>query len=307
MPTITDSYQKVGENTATTLSAPGFASGGTSATVASTTNWPTDTLVTCAIDSVTTVAGEEVQTAGTYTEYEGIVASGTSITNMTLVAGTAQSYTAGASTRVYIPLSSNVQNSLVDGILIHSDQDGTLKAGSVDNAGVLASDVVTTAKILDANVTTAKLADASVTNAKLATGAGEPGGAWTTWTPTFTNMSGGTLTYAKYTQVGKTVSFRFKYILAGAGVTNDIVYTLPVSANSDYVDNNTESVGTCSFRDSGTALHVGFNSILSATTASLRYQNAAATSLTSQSISTTLPFTWASTDEVYAEGSYEAA
>lgn len=38
------------------------------------------------------------------------------------------------------------------------DDDGTLKDGAVDAAGVLASDVVTTAKILDENVTSRKLA-----------------------------------------------------------------------------------------------------------------------------------------------------
>lgn len=48
------------------------------------------------------------------------------------------------------------------------DDDGTLKAGAVDNAAVLASDVVTTAKILDSNVTTAKIADSNVTTRKIA-------------------------------------------------------------------------------------------------------------------------------------------
>jgi hypothetical protein len=51
--------------------------------------------------------------------------------------------------------------------LLSLDLDGTLKAGAVDNAAVLASNVVTTVKILDANVTTAKIADANITYAKL--------------------------------------------------------------------------------------------------------------------------------------------
>lgn len=77
-------------------------------------------------------------------------------------------YAAGPLTRVYIPVSAERENRLIDGILVHADQDGTLKAGAVDNAAVLASDVVTTAKILDSNVTTAKIADANVTPAKWA-------------------------------------------------------------------------------------------------------------------------------------------
>lgn len=67
-------------------------------------------------------------------------------------------------------------------VVVSTDADGTLKAGAVDVAAVLAADVVTTAKILNANVTTAKIADASVTADKLAAavaGNGLAGGAGT--------------------------------------------------------------------------------------------------------------------------------
>lgn len=52
-------------------------------------------------------------------------------------------------------------------IAVSHDADGTLKAGAVDNAAVLAANVVTTAKILDANVTADKLAADSVTTVKI--------------------------------------------------------------------------------------------------------------------------------------------
>jgi hypothetical protein len=45
----------------------------------------------------------------------------------------------------------------VKGLLNMADQDGTLKAGAVDNAAVLASNVVTTAKLADDAVTASKL------------------------------------------------------------------------------------------------------------------------------------------------------
>jgi hypothetical protein len=45
----------------------------------------------------------------------------------------------------------------MDGLLVSLDQDGTLKSGAVDVAAVLASNVVTTAKINDAAVTAAKV------------------------------------------------------------------------------------------------------------------------------------------------------
>lgn len=63
------------------------------------------------------------------------------------------------------------------------DDDGTLKAGAVDAAAVLASDVVTTAKILNLNVTTAKIADDAVTDQKLVNGKvyRRQGGSGTDW------------------------------------------------------------------------------------------------------------------------------
>lgn len=151
-----DYFQKVGDATVTTLAAPGKALGATSITVGSTTNYPTDTGVTIAIRVVDS-AGELV--TGTYTEYVGTITSGTSAAiNGTPVYGSDQVYAAGSTTQVYIGLSKYAHNRLVDGLLVAHDQDGTLKAGAVDVAAVLASDVVTTAKILDSNVTSAKVA-----------------------------------------------------------------------------------------------------------------------------------------------------
>lgn len=151
---------KVGDpGSATNLTA-GYTAGNASITVASTANWTaTGEGVIFAIDRAEVVNGIERQIAGTYNEFEGTVASATSITNVDWVRGAGDTdYDAGALTRVYIPVSAERENRIVDWGLVHADQDGTLKAGAVDVAGVLASDVVTTAKILDSNVTEAKLA-----------------------------------------------------------------------------------------------------------------------------------------------------
>ncbi len=121
-----------------------------------------------AIDEAEVVNGVEVQVAGTYNEYVGTVASGTGITNVAWVLGSGdRNYASGALTRVYIPVSAERENRIVEWGLVHADQDGTLKAGAVDNAAVLAIDVVETAKIKDGAVSTAKLADASVTIPKI--------------------------------------------------------------------------------------------------------------------------------------------
>ncbi len=123
----TDYLTHVGSpGTATTLSAPGHTIAGTSLTVASTSNWPTDTGAIFAIDVVTLVDGAETRTPGTYTEWEGVVASSTSITGLVLRTGTDQNYPAGSTTRVYIPVSSARENRLVDGLLVSHNQNGTM-------------------------------------------------------------------------------------------------------------------------------------------------------------------------------------
>jgi len=120
---VLDYFQKVGWSTATTLSAPGYTIGNTTLTVGSTTNWPTTTGITFAVDTIDS-AGERV--AGSYNVFRGTVDTATSITNVVYVGGDAnQNYSAGATTRVYILVSSYRDNRFTDGILIEHNQDGT--------------------------------------------------------------------------------------------------------------------------------------------------------------------------------------
>ena len=152
MPAATDKFMKVGMSTATTLSAPGYTIGNTSITVGSTTNWPTDTGITFAIDTVTVVNDVEVQDAGSYNEYVGTVATGTTITNVDWVDGDGdQDYAAGSTTRVYIPVSKTRENRLVEGMLAEHKQTGAhsaITADSVTSTGtVQGASVVSTGDI----------------------------------------------------------------------------------------------------------------------------------------------------------------
>ena len=127
----TDKFKKVGvAGTATALSSPGHSISGTSITVDSTANWPTDTGVTFAIRVVDS-SGELVD--GTYTEWNGTVTGATSIGNMSLVYGTDQVYPAGSTTQVYIPVSAYRDNTVVDGILENHTQAGGHKTLTDDN------------------------------------------------------------------------------------------------------------------------------------------------------------------------------
>ena len=146
MAAATDKFKKVGFSTATSLGAPGHLIGGTSITVGSTTNWPTDTGVTFAIDRVELVGGEEVQVAGSYTLWQGTVTGATTIANMALHANSPnsdQNYSAGSLTRVYIPISAGLHNDVISGILTHANQNGTLITQAVRDALSLGTGTIT--------------------------------------------------------------------------------------------------------------------------------------------------------------------
>lgn len=163
---ITDKITKVSNGTRavpTTLTAT-RAVGATSISCGALTGWQS-TYPTHFIMYDVNTAGQKV--AGSQIDAKGIV-SGTTITNIQYKAGSDVGHAVGAV--VEAAPTAAYADDLAEGILAHADPDGTLKAGAVDSAAVLASDVVTTAKILDANVTTAKLADGAVTSAKVATG-----------------------------------------------------------------------------------------------------------------------------------------
>lgn len=98
--------------------------------------------------------------------FTGVIdTGGVQVTSVVWTAGTNQSHTSGATVVDYATATHISQIS--KGILVHADQDGTLKAGAVDVAGVLANGVVTADKLASDAVTTAKILDDAVTSAKL--------------------------------------------------------------------------------------------------------------------------------------------
>jgi len=372
---------KTGEGTATTLSSPGYTIGNTSVTVVSTTNWPTDTGVIFAIDTAEIVDGEQVQVAGTYCEFEGVVSGATSITSVDLVTGTPQNYAAGALTRVYIPLSSEVQNRMVAHNLEQHAQDGThtditadsvatdtitekttaagvtidsfgIKDGSPKNwdgwitpdetwtyasastftvpgdqtakyikgtrlkwtqttvkYGVVASSTYGASTTVTIIVNTDHtIANAAIT-ANYYSYAVRPQGypAEFNYTPTWTNVSGGTATYAVYSVNGKTVHFRVKYTLAGAGVSGSTVCSLPVATTAAQTG-DTAINGRGMYLDAGNNTYDGFLTLSTTTTCTIRPTNAAGTYVTfGANTSATVPFTFGSGDTISAAGSYEMA
>lgn len=174
----------------------------------------------------------------------------------------------------------------------------TLVNGNIDNANIASA----------AAIDGSKLADTSITNAKLITGAGQPGGAWTTYVLTLTNLSGGTQTFARYTQIGKTVHVRFKYVLAGAGVSGEITLTTPVTMSSEYLAEDYLN-GQATFYDlSVTTGYTGVVRVNSTTAVTLRCIHTDGTRATNQATSSSNPIsTWAAGDIITAHFTFEAA
>jgi hypothetical protein len=149
------------------------------------------------------------------------------------------------------------------------------------------------------------IAVSAITPEKLLTGTGTSW-AWTSWTPTFTNLTVGSGTHAsKYKQHGKTVFFRLVFTLAGdSSVGSDPQFSLPVTAVSHSA---ATVVARAMFQDTGTKQYFGDVYLNSTTTAKFLRNITDTTDLYSAVVNASNPHTWATTDIITATGSYEAA
>jgi len=159
----------------------------------------------------------------------------------------------------------------------------------------IADDAVTNDKIADDAVTNDKIADDAVTNDKLSL-------AWADWTPVFTNLSGGTLNYAKYVKIGNTVHFRLKYTLGGAGVGSAPTITLPVATSTNFL---LLPIGNAILLDNGVGYYSGDVVINNTTTFRIWNRYTVITWLASTDITAISPFTWTSDDVIYISGTYD--
>jgi hypothetical protein len=174
--------------------------------------------------------------------------------------------------------------------------------GAVTSAKILDGTIVNADVSATAAITYSKLSLAgSIVNADLSTTAGAPGGAWVTWTPTWSGLTVGASTIvARYLQVGKTVHFMLKVTLSGATVgTPQVTFTLPVAPNTNH-----PVICPATFADFGNSLYSGNALLYTGSQVYLAYINASGI-LTN--ISASAPIAWGNTDIWSVVGSYEAA
>lgn len=201
-----------------------------------------------------------------------------------------------------------VINGGLDDTNINTISGSKIAAGTVDSAQ-LKDAGVTGSKIAAGTVDTAQLKDQSVTNAKLATGTGEAGGAWSAWTPTWTNLTlGNGVATARYTRIGMTVNFRLSLTVGSTTsmTASQVMASLPIAAHAQY--QNFEHIAY------GTAFDVSANqpyniraTFSNSTTIKLYALNAASTFVPDSNVNNTQPFTWATGDILQVVGTYEAA
>ena len=129
--------------------------------------------------------------------------------------------------------------------------------------------------------------------------------AWQSWTPTFTNLSGGTLNYAVYQQIHKTVFFQFKYTLTGTNISGRPNFTVPVTMATRSAAS--QDVLNCNVEYNGSIAYNGGVSWVDANTLTMYCFKVDATYSSYASVSATAPFTWASGNFILVRGYYEAA
>lgn len=243
---------------------------------------------------------------------------GNQVTGVVWTAGTNVAHDAGATVVDYATATHIAMIS--KGIKVEHNQDGThdeaLITSRTEDTSPAAGDYIITSDVSASNALKkvtltnlfANIPNGSIVNADLSTTTGELGGAWQSWTPTWTNLTVGNGTNTSvYLQVGKTVFFRLSFVLGStSSVGTNPIATIPITsknydllfiyAHGNYVD---VSAGNDNFP--------AFATFSSTTEMNLYAQGVSGSNVRLQGITSTVPFTWATGDKIGLQGFYEAA
>lgn len=132
--------------------------------------------------------------------------------------------------------------------------------------------------------------------------------AWTSWTPTLTNITVGSGTsVGAYQRVGRTIHYRWKFTYgAGSAVGTGPTFTLPVAPAAFYTA-NFPMHNAVHMLDSGTTVFRGTTEFSSGSTVTILAAGAGASVVDRVSITSSVPMTWATGDTIMITGTYEAA
>lgn len=153
--------------------------------------------------------------------------------------------------------------------------------------------------------TLANVAISSVYYSKAASPLGFP--QWFAYTPTWTNLTATSSTQTSaFSMVGKNIVVRLNLVWgASTAITGDVTFTLPVTSKNSYT--NFQSLGSVALNDASGLLYTGMIAWATTTTAHLYPQKADSTYANFAAASSTVPFTWTTSDGILGTFMYEAA
>jgi hypothetical protein len=106
--------------------------------------------------------------------------------------------------------------------------------------------------------------------------------------------------------MGRTIHYRIKWVFgAGSAVGTSPTYTLPFAPNAAYATFS-PLADDVKFLDSGTTVFEGTTEFSGGSTVSILSPLSAGAGITRQSVTSTVPMTWATGDTIFIIGTYEA-
>jgi len=274
----------------------------------------------CVIDRVD-ANGTATSGKREYVAFTGV--SGSTLTGLTRNAdsgGTDQDHAVGAI--VEFVSDALQQQAIIDGLLKTVDTDGALlkATGAEINTGTEDAKIVTPKAIADSNVVlttkTQTLTNKTLTSPKInedvaltstATELNALDGqtvAWTTYTPTLTNITlgDGILDFG-YCKIGKTVHVSGRFVMAANSSINGLMgFSLPVAAVSDFYSGTVGTILDVAAAFIPCVIYFG-----STTRMDVYALNAAGTYLAYAATSSSVPMTWTNPDALTFYLTYEAA
>lgn len=136
------------------------------------------------------------------------------------------------------------------------------------------------------------------------------GDGWSSWTPTWTNLTIGNATVvAKYRQLGTFVEYHLSVVFGNTtSVSGSVSFSLPVTAANHGGAGGVHPLGVAVILDSGTEQFDAVVKYNTTTTAVVKVKAAGGTYVGANTdLSSTVPMTWTTSDEIQCWGNFVAA
>lgn len=123
---------------------------------------------------------------------------------------------------------------------------------------------------------------------------------WLTWLPTFTNLTIGNGTFSGYYKIlYDTLIYKWTLVWGSTtSISGSVTHSLPFT-RAGLTD--IRQIGFARLNDASVGVYQGSISFTNSTTSVLQALNASATYLSTSALSSTVPFTWTTSDEIMAD------